>query len=212
METKDKFFSSIAVEEVMDLIATNVKKGVATIVVAEKSHDSAMNKGRGENRNPFLGRVIVRKTYSGFALGTDYKKSVENTAKRLGNDEPQVTLRENWHEPCALFPEFFSTDKKTKSKVYLKLGRNENQIGYKTTCVYFLDGREATTNEVEEIKRWETKKNHNISSTQLEVGIDAAHEQHFLLPQLDTIVSISCGELTIKVHEALVAASMIYAS
>ena len=180
--------------EIMALIATEFIKGAASTIVVNKSADTAMNKGRGENRNPFLGRVIIEKTYSGYVMGTDYSNSLENTASRMGNDDAEANLKKVWHKPCEEFGEWFSTDKKTESKIYLKLQRNEKQVGFSTTTVYYLDGRLATDEETADIERWMSSKSHKQSSTQIEMGIDSEHEQHFILPQLDTVVLIKQKE------------------
>ena len=176
--------------EIMALIATEFIKGAASTIVVNKSADTAMNKGRGANRNPFLGRVIIAKTYTGFVMGTDYSNSLENAASRMGNDDAEANLKKVWHKPCEQYGEWFSTDKKTESKVYLKLQRNNKQLGFSTTTEYYLDGHLATAAEVAEIEKWMKKDSHTQSSTQIEMGIDKEHEQYFILPQLDTIVSI----------------------
>ena len=80
--------------DIMALIATEFIKGAASTIVVNKSADTAMNKGRGANRNPFLGRVIIAKTYTGFVMGTDYSNSLENTASRMGNDDAEANLKD----------------------------------------------------------------------------------------------------------------------
>jgi hypothetical protein len=184
--------------DIMALIATEFIKGAASTIVVNKSADTAMNKGRGANRNPFLGRVIIAKTYTGFVMGTDYSNSLENAASRIGNDDAEANLKKVWHKPCEQYGEWFSTDKKTESKVYLKLQRNNKQLGFSTTTEYYLDGHLATPAEVAEIEKWMKKDSHTQSSTQIEMGIDKEHEQYFILPQLETIVSIEQGERLIE--------------
>ena len=184
--------------EIMAIIANEFVKGAASTIVVNKLADTAMNKGRGANRNPYMGRVIIEKTYSGYVMGTDYANSLENTAERMGNDDAEANLKKVWHKPCEQFGEWFSTDKKTESKVYLKLQRNAKQIGCKTTTTYYLDGNLATDAEVAEIEKWLKKDSHTQSSTQIEMGIDKEHEQYFILPQLETIVSIEQGERLIE--------------
>ena len=181
-------------KEIMAMIANEFVKGAASTIVVNKSADSSMNKGRGANRNPFLGRVTIIKTYSGFVMGTDYAASLEKTASRMGNEGETANLKTTWHKPCSEFGEWFSTDKKTETKVYLKLQRNAKQVAYKTETAYLVDGRDATTEEVAAIKGWLKKKSSTQSSTQTEMGIDAEHEQQFILPQLDTITLIKQGE------------------
>ena len=184
--------------EIMALIANEFIKGAASTIVVNKLADTAMNKGRGANRNPYMGRVIIEKTYSGYVMGTDYESSLENTASRMGNDDAEANLKKVWHKPCAEYGEWFSTDKKTESKVYLKLQRNAKQIGCKTTTTYYLDGNLATDAEVAEIEKWLKKKSDTQSSTQIEMGIDKEHEQYFILPQLETITRIEQGARTIE--------------
>lgn len=190
-------------QELMALIANEFVKGAACTVVVNKSADNSMNKGRGVNTNPFMGRVEIEKTYNGFVMGTDYQNSIENTAERMGN-ETDANLKSVWHKPIfGYLGEWFSTDKRTESKVYLKLQRNNKQVGFKTTEVYYLDGHVATAEELAEISVWLKKKSHTQSSTQVEMGIDAEHEQYFILPQLETIVSIKQGNKEIKPIEML---------
>lgn len=190
-------------KKVMAMIANEFSKGVASTIVVNKLADSAMNKGRGANRNPFLGRVIIAKEYCGYVMGTDYANSITNTANRMGNEGAEVNLKVNWHKPCEVLGEWFSTDRKTESKYYLKLGRNEKQVGFKTTTTYYLDGDVATDAERTAIESWLKKKSNNLSSTQVEMGIDKEHEQHFILPQLDTIVTIKQGDKVLEPYNLL---------
>jgi hypothetical protein len=190
--------------EIMALIANEFVKGAASTIVVNKSADTSMNKGRGANTNPFMGRVMIEKTYSGYVMGTDYQNSIENTAERMGNTDADANLKSVWHKPIlGELGEWFSTDKRTESKVYLKLQRNAKQVGWKTTETYYVDGHVATANELAALSVWLKKKSHTQSSTQTEMGIDAEHEQHFILPQLETIVSIKQGEKEIKPIELL---------
>lgn len=177
----------------MSEISSMFKKGASCTVVINKSADSSMNKGTKNNRNPFLGRVTLRKTYSGYALGVDYPNTLKAIAERMGsNAEPN--LKKNWHKPVeGELGRWFSTDRKTESKYYLKLGRNVNQIAYKVVTEYFLDGRKATEDEVYLIKSWESKSSHTQSSTQVEMGIDKDHEQKFILPALESVTLIKQG-------------------
>lgn len=188
--------------EIMAIIANEFVKGAASTIVVNKSADSSMNKGRGANRNPFLGRVIIAKEYCGYVMGTDYATSLENTADRMGNDA-EANLKTTWHKPCEVYGEWFSTDKATESKIYLKLQRNNKQIAWKTTTTYYLDGVLATEEEVAEIENWLKKKPNTQSSTQIEMGIDKEHEQHFILPQLDTITLIKQGDREISPYDLL---------
>ena len=184
--------------EIMAIIANEFVKGAASTIVVNKSADSAMNKGRGANKNPYLGRVIIAKEYCGYVMGTDYSNSLENTADRMGNGDAEANLKQTWHKPYKVLGEWFNTDRATESKIYLKLQRNAKQVGCKTTTTYYLDGHKATDEEVADIESWLKKKSHTQSSTQIEMGIDKEHEQTFILPQLDTIVEIRQGERVVE--------------
>lgn len=202
--------------ELMNLIIATFKCGAASIIEQHKVlGEGEMNKGRGANRNPYLGgRVLMKRIYSGYVLGTDYATSVANTANRLGGnvtaEEVRKKLKPIWHKPFnqGKLGEWFATDKATESKVYLKLGRNEQNIGHKVVTTYELDGRAATAEEVADIERWLKKKNHTQSSTQTNEGIDSEHEVTFITLLLDTIVSIKQKEKEVCPSEVL---SEVYA-
>lgn len=182
----------------MGVITELFTKGAASIIIQEKMlTDKEMNKGRGANRNPYFGRVLMKKTFSGYCMGTDYAASVANAATRMGNDTAaaDVQLKQNWHKPIN---EWFSTDRATESKIYLKLQRNEQQIAHKITTEYYLDGHLATPEEQASIEAWLKKKSSTQSSTQTDLGVDKEHEQHFMLPQLDTITYIKQGDKELK--------------
>ena len=183
----------------MAMIANEFVKGAGCTVVTNKSADSAMRK----TGNPFLGRVTIRKTYSGYVMGTDYSNSLTNTAERMYGEGEKPNLKKVWHKPTERFGEWFSTDKKTESKVYLKLQRNNQQLGYKVDTAYYLDGVLATDTERAEIEGWLTKKSHTQSSTQREMGIDKEHEQSFILPQINSIILIKQGDREVHPAEVL---------
>lgn len=174
----------------MSEIRSMFVKGACSTIVINKDGDSSMNKGRGANRNPFLGRVNIRKTYSGYVMGTDYASSLKAIAERMGNEGAEPNLKKNWH---VAVDEWFSTDRKTKSKFYLKLQRNEKQVACKVVTEYFVDRRKATEDEVLEIESWLKDKSSTQSSTQLEMGIDKAHQQQFILPALESVILIKQG-------------------
>ena len=201
--------------DLMRLIMATFLKGSASTIIQQKIlTEKEMNKGRGANRNPFLGgRVLMVKTFSGYVLGTDYTNSLVNAAKRMGNDvkREDVKLKKNWHKPCeGEFGEWFSTDVATESKCYLKLQRNEQQIAHKIETQYYLDGELATAEETRQIEAWLKHKDHSQSSTQKELNINEEHEQFFILPELKTITLIKQNEREIEpmamLHEVEVAA------
>lgn len=163
--------------------------GAASVVVVVRSADGEMRKGTKTNRNPLLGRVMLRKTYSGYALGTDYTRQVEAAASKCGNDNPNVNLKPTWHKPVSGFEGWFVTNK-NEDRYYLHLGRNEQRLGYKVVSEWFVDGHAATQEEMDLIKFWLSSKGSGMSSTQKEVGIDDTHKVEFIAPALDTIICI----------------------
>lgn len=195
----------------MNQIMRTFNEGCASVVITRKSADSDMNKGRSAaNRNPLYGHVEVEAKYSGFVMGTDYSNSVANTAKRMGEEvsRDDVRLRETWHRPIKDeeaniegIGHWFSTDKRTATKCYLKLQRNEQQIGFKVEKTYFVDGHEATAEELATIKAWLKKDGNDLSATQRELGIDKEHEQHFILVTLENILCIRQNERTLLPYE-----------
>lgn len=196
--------------ELMTLIMATFDKGEASKVIAFRSADSDMNKGRSAaNRNPFLGRVDVRTEYCGYVFATNYSRSVANAAQRLGYDvteeDVRANLKENWHKPYNDGEEgkWFVTDKRTESKVYLKLQRNEKNIAHKVTKTYYVDGHVATEAELEAIDAWMKSNKKILSSTQKEFGLTEETEQHFLAPQLDTIEYIQQGKRTLRPMDLL---------
>lgn len=197
----------------MGMITELFTKGAASIIIQEKIlTEKEMNKGRGANRNPYFGRVLMRKTFSGYVMGTDYAASVANAATRMGNETSteEVNLKSNWHKPLGgALGEWFSTDKATESKIYLKLQRNEQQIAHKVETEYYLDGHLATAEEVASIEAWLKKKSSTQSSTQTDLGLNKENEQHFLLPQLDTITYIKQGDKELKPHEVFAMAMAV---
>lgn len=190
--------------ELIQLIIATFDRGAASTIIQQKIlTEKDMNKGRGANRNPFLGgRVEMTKVFSGFVMGTDYSRSLAAAATRIGNETSaeDVKLKPNWHKPLndGVEGEWFSTDKATESKVYLKLQRNNKQIACKVTVTYKVDGRDATDAEVAAIEGWLKNKSNTQSSTQTELGLTKDNEQFFILPQIETIKSIKQNEREIS--------------
>lgn len=196
---------------VMGIIANNVKKGAGTVVVLEKEY--SMNKGRGSNRNPFLGRVTQKSVYHGYGLGMDYKACIEAAAERAnGGEKVEAKLKNNWHKPCSLYPEFFSTDKATESKIYLKLQRNEKREACGIDTYIFLDGVEVTDPTLkEEITAWKAgkKDKDKVSSTQKEIGLEkGVNSEEFNLLTLSNVTLITQAAFSFRPAEALATAEV----
>lgn len=195
---------------VMGIIAQNIKKGAGCVVVLEKEY--SMNKGRGANRNPFLGRVTQKSVYHGYGLGMDYKACIEGAAERATGEKVEAKLKDNWHKPCSLYPEFFSTDKSTESKIYLKLQRNEMREACDIQTHLFLDGIEVTDPALkEQIQAWKAgkKDKDNLSSTQKEIGLQkGVNSEEFNLLTLSNVTSITQAGFSIRPAEVLATAAV----
>jgi len=195
---------------VMSVIAQNIKKGAGTVVILEK--DYSMNKGRGNNRNPYLGRVTQKSVYHGYGLGMDYKACIEGAAERATGEKVEAKLKDNWHKPCSLYPEFFSTDKSTESKIYLKLQRNEKREACDIDTYLFLDGIQVTDPALkEQITAWKAgkKDKDKLSSTQKEIGLEKGkNSEEFNLLTLSNVTSITQAGFSIRPAEVLATAAV----
>lgn len=194
--------------EIIQLVMNTFVKGAATTIVQRKVlSEKEMNKGRGVNRNPFLGgRVVMTKTIKGVVMGTDYARSVAAAATRNGNEtsSSDVNLKKVWHKPLeGVEGEWFSTDKATETKIYLKLQRNNKQVAFSSESTYELDGHVANAEEAAAIESWMHKKSHTQSSTQVELGLGEDEEQFFTAMQLDTIALIKQGERQVSPYNLL---------
>lgn len=172
-------------------ISNIFKKGCNTTIVIAKSCDDLMNKGRGANRNPYLGRLAKVETYGGWCLGVDYSNACQNAAIASGSTAT-FEAKESWHK---YYNDFFETDKKTESKFYLKIQVSEMQ-GSKVDTAYYLDGK-AISKDSEtfaEIKQWFKTKSNSQSSSQVAAGVDAAHNRLYKVVKLENVRSITQGD------------------
>lgn len=171
----------------VNVLSNSLKKGECVQVVLFKELD--MNKGTKNNRNPFLGRAFERQTMGGWQVGTNYDKSCQNAAERSGSDT-DFTGKPSWH---TYYNDFFETDKASRSKFYLQLQRSEKQ-GNSFSSTIYLDGREITPSEFEELKPWLKSKGSKQSSSQVEAGITEENERKYKVVALRNIESIKQGE------------------
>jgi len=174
---------------VVKTLSNSLKKGASVQVVSYK--ETKMNKGNKNNRNPFLGRVFERTTIGGWVVGTNYSNACQNAADRSGSEET-FEAKKSWH---VYYNDFFETDKATGMKFYLQLQKSA-KTGCKTEKVYFVDGVEATEEQVNAIEAWLPSSEKKQSSSQVEAGIDAEHERNYILVTLANIESIKQGDFT----------------
>lgn len=177
----------VKVNEITNLFS----KGCNTTIVIAKNCDDLMNKGRGANRNPYLGRLTKVETYGGWCLGVDYSNACQNAAIASGSTSTFVA-KETWHK---YYNDFFETDKKTESKFYLKIQVSEMQ-GSKVDTTYYLDGKAISkdSDTFAEIKQWFKTKSNSQSSSQVAAGVDAAHERIYKVVKLENVRSITQGD------------------
>jgi hypothetical protein len=173
----------------VNAISSSLKKGQTANIITF-GEPSKMRKGRGANRNPLAGRVMVMQEFGGFQVGTNYKRSVENAAGRSGNEAAEVKTKKSWH---TYFNDFFETDVATRTKYYLQIQWSEKQ-GTSVNSTYFVDGRIATPAELAIIKEWTPEGEYNMSSTQVEAGVSAENERHYITLSLSKILSIKQGD------------------
>lgn len=97
----------VKVNEITNLFS----KGCNTTIVIAKNCDDLMNKGRGANRNPYLGRLTKIETYGGWCLGVDYSNACQNAAIASGSTAT-FEAKESWHK---FYNDFLRLTKKPRA-------------------------------------------------------------------------------------------------
>ena len=203
---------------IMVAIIKSFTKGTACTIVQEKfGSEKDFNKGRANNRCPYIGQhFLIRNTMIGYVMGTDYANSLANAHNRLTGDKmkgEEVRLKTNWNIAFPSTPEydFGAWFEKKRSEqngfettAYLKVQVNENQIAHDYITEYFINGVKVTNPDtLADIESWKKNKGSKQSSTQTNLGMGKQNEQHFLLPELSTIKSITMGERVLNVAERI---------
>ena len=182
-----EFVNANAIASVNAISSSLTKGQTATIITF--GEPSKMRKGRGANRNPLAGRVMVMHEFGGFQVGTNYKRSVDNAAGRSGNTESDAKVKPSWH---TYYNDFFETDRATHTKFYLQIQWSEKQ-GTSVTSTYYVDGHIATAAELAIIKEWTPEEEYKMSSTQAEAGVTEENKRNYITLSLDKILSIKQG-------------------
>jgi hypothetical protein len=203
---------------IMVAIIKAFTKGTSCTIVQEKfGSEKDFNKGRIGNRCPYIGQhFVIRNTMSGYCLGTDYANSLANAHNRMSGDTmsgSDVQLKPTWHVAFPSTPEYDfgawfekkkSEENGFESTAYLKVQINENQIAHKYVTEYFLNGELVTDEEtLADIESWKKSKGSKQSSTQTDLGMNKQHEQHYLLPELATIKSITMGDKVLNIADLI---------
>lgn len=161
----------------------NVKVGGQFVNVVMNTAPE-MNKGRGANRNPYLGRV--RKiSVANYRFNADYERICR--AKQVRNGEEPTFIADAIKGRHWLIRNKVEQSNNDNS-LYMRLYVAPND-GYK--AIYLVDGKVATPNQVEEIKSWLTKKGH--SKKQLEAGIPIDEQLEVRSPKFSSLYRVKMG-------------------
>jgi hypothetical protein len=159
-----------------------------------------MNTGRKPNKNPYIGRAFEYKIYHKYQAGTSYENRTNNAAEKSGgqgNAKVKVT-HFDYYDP------FWRVLKSDRNHYYLQLQATKTQKAFTDVIGVYVDGREATPEEIEDINaNWRKTKSNTQSSTQIEAGVDKEHEITCFNVDINNILTISFGDTTINVREML---------
>lgn len=179
MSTKSINAVSMTHEQLVDYLSNYNAKG--RFVSVELLTEPKMNKGRGANTNPLLGRV-EKKSVCRYKFNADYENALRNKQARLGL--PQDFVSEPMKGKNWLFK-----NKVEKSlnddTLYMRLYLVPEQ---KVNVTYYVDGRTATAEEVEVIKQWTPKSSKSLK--QLEHGIPIDEQLEVRSPKFESITKI----------------------
>ena len=141
-----------------------------------------MNKGRGANKNPFIGRVNKVSTAS-YRFNSDYEQTINNRLIKEGK-EPNFKA-----EPMSgrVWLDVNKIEVHENGTKYLRLYQNKNAC---RKSIYYIDGREATPNEIAEIKMWLTKQSQ--PQKQIRYGLSNLYEVRS--PKIENIVCITMNK------------------
>jgi hypothetical protein len=199
MEAKN--FSVVAINAAKMQFVNSIPQGLKAGVFTEVQTLSApkMNKGRKPNVNPYFDRVLVRTMFTNVQLGTSYLNSVNNSAERSGSSERAETTKANWN---TYYNQFFDINRNKPNNYHLQVQYTAS-MNYKIQKVYYVDGVEATPQQIEEIKDWLVKSSGAMSSTQQEAGVSEENQRFYCLSQLENVVYIKQGNTVTNVGELL---------
>lgn len=161
----------------------NVKVGGEFVNVVMNT-EPEMNKGRGANRNPYLGRV--RKiSVANYRFNADYERICR--AKQARNGEEPTFIADAMSGRHWLVRNKVEQSNKDNT-LYMRLYVAPND-GYK--AIYLVDGKMATPNQLAEIKSWFPKKGY--SQKQLDAGIPIEEQLEVRSPKFSSIYRVKMG-------------------
>lgn len=164
-------------------VISNYKKGGQWVCVSMDTIPT-MNKGRGSNLNPYIGRVR-KLSIAQYKFNADYERGCQNRQKRMGLEpsfKAEAMKGKVWLVPNKVEQ---SVDGLTN---YMRLYVTPN---CKVKVRYMVDNREATAEEIAEIKSWTPKKSY--SKKQFEAGIPEDEQLEVRSPKIESIVYVTMG-------------------
>lgn len=171
----------------------NNRKQGGEFVSVTLNTEPKMNKGRGANRNPLLGRV--RKISEGsYRFNADYERICRAKQVKQGLEptfKAEPMSGRTWLVPNKVEQSFDG------ATFYLRLyvAPIDNYEYH-----YEVDGRVATAEEVEIIKYWLSASS-NSSKKQLEEGIPVEEQLEVRSPKITSIKEIRIGRKTIIIAD-----------
>lgn len=148
-----------------------------------------MNKGGrgGIAPNPLYNRVEKHTIYTNVRLGVSYENVIKAKMERAGEDPA------NWQSQASnvgkFYNEYLLQSRKDENQFYLKIGLFPNT---KTESTYFVDGIQATKEQLEIIKAYTPAK--SKPAKQIEAGIPEDEVYIIVSPKLDNVAKIQHGE------------------
>lgn len=131
----------VTLAELKDLLTA--RKGAFPITFLSMT-EPKMNKGRGKNKNPFLGRVFKASTVNGI-INFIYQNSVNNQREREDKTPDFIPEARSWGTRIKGTP---FVEHKGEFYLEVKVERTLEEPRY------YLDGKEADEATKEKIKEW----------------------------------------------------------
>lgn len=138
---------------------------------------------RGKTNNPFYGRTKKLATITNTCIGCNYSNCVNGKLERKGI-EPNFKA-----QPCnTIYVDEFINRNKAGDKLYLKYGHASNTH---EDCVYYVDGRLATDEEMAQITPLLREK--SAPQTQISAGLTEQESFGWRIVTVTNVVSITQG-------------------
>lgn len=140
-----------------------------------------------KTNNQYIGRVRKVANYTHIALGTDYKRTIENRMEKLGIEgEYNVEKAKGMHR----YNDFFMQSDKDENQFYLNIIFDRSE-GSHCERYYMVDGRLATKEEEAEIESFEYE--HKECGKQNDAGLSGREEVKIIRPKLQNVIKITLG-------------------